>query len=288
MMNAMSDHKRTIAQGWTLALALCLPLSAYAQKKEFKYTVAPGASITVANHKGNIAVKPAAGRQVVVTGTPASDKVEIDASQAGNRVTVRSHAVGKPSGDEGKVDYEIQVPADAAIAIESGSGDIRLEGVRGGVSIDSEEGEIEVRGVNGGFVQIQSVNGGISLVNVSKARVQVTSPGGNIRMENVSGASVSAKSTSGKITYAGDFGGAGNYLLTNHSGDIEVTMPTTASVDLRARSLNGSVENDFPLQKPAHPAFEAKEGKALLGTSNSASSAVELRSFSGKIRVKKQ
>ena len=65
-------------------------------------------------------------------------------------------------------------------------------------------------------------------------------------------------------------------------------MPTTASVDLTARSMRGSVENDFPLQKPAHSAFQSEEGKAVAGTSNSAASSVELRSFSGRIRVKKK
>ncbi len=287
-MNASLKARKAVKVCGAGAAVLLLTVFTHAQQKEFKYNAAPGTTVSIVNQRGAITVRPASGRQVVVTARPASDKVEIDAGQSGNRITLRTHLVSKVSGDEAKVDYEVQLPTDAGISIESGSGDIRVEGGRGGVAVDSEEGTIEVRGVNGGFVQIQSVNGPVVLGNVQKARVQVTSTGGNIRLDNVSGPNVTAKSTSGNITFAGDCAGGGAYLLTNHSGDIEVTMPVSASVDLNARSIKGSVENDFPLQKPAHTAFAAKEGKTIAGTANSASASVELRSFSGKIRVKKQ
>jgi len=273
----------------TLGLALLAsPLLLQAEKKEFKYQVAAGATVSVVNQKGTITVKPAPGRQLIISGNPASDKVEVDAGQSGNRVTVRTHSVAKTSGEDGRVDYDIQLPADSSITIESGSGDVRVENIRGNVTVDSEEGQIEIRGVSGGFVQVQSVNGGVVLNNLQKCRVQATSTGGNIQLSGVSGPSVTAKSTTGTITYVGDFGGGGSYLLTNHSGDISVSLPTTASVDLTARSIQGTVENDFPLQKPAHAAFAVKEGKSIAGISNAGSSSVELRSFSGKIRVKKQ
>jgi len=99
---------------------------------------------------------------------------------------------------------------------------------------------------------------------------------------------VTASTTSGKIVYRGDFSGGGDYAFTNHSGDIEVTLPAEASVDISAVSVSGAVDNDFPFQPTAHAPFPITQGKSLVGTSNSGSSSVRLRSFSGKIRVKKQ
>jgi hypothetical protein len=52
--------------------------------------------------------------------------------------------------------------------------------------------------------------------------------------------------------------------------------------------VSGSVENDFPLQKKVHSSFVPQPGRSFIGTANSASSSVELRTFSGTIRVKKQ
>jgi len=293
LMNAMKPAVNQKTEFNQVRLVLCavlltLPLVALAEKKEFKYSAGAGTAVSIINKRGTITVKPAGGRQVIISANPASDKVEVDAGQSGTRITARSHSMSKTSGEEGKVDYEVQLPADTSIAIDSGSGDIRIENVRGNVTVESEEGQVDIHGVTGGFVQVQSVNGGITLSNVQKGRVQLTSTGGNLQLTGVSGTNVSAKSTTGSITFNGDFAGGGDYLLTNHSGDISVTLPANASVDLTARSIQGSVENDFPLQKPVHTSFQLKEGKAIAGTSNSGASSVELRSFSGKIRVKKQ
>jgi len=118
--------------------------------------------------------------------------------------------------------------------------------------------------------------------------VQVTSSGGAVQLSNVTGPKVTISTTSGNISYQGDFSGGGSYLFTTHSGAIDVTLPATASVDLTARSVKGSVENDFPLQIKPHMTFVPSDGRSFAGTSNSGSSSVELQSFSGRIRVKKQ
>jgi DUF4097 and DUF4098 domain-containing protein YvlB len=116
----------------------------------------------------------------------------------------------------------------------------------------------------------------------------VTANSGTVQLENVTGPKVNVGTTSGNITYKGDCSGVGDYVLITHSGNIDLTLPQTASVDLSARSVKGSVENDFPLQKKSHTTFVPRAGSSFAGTSNSGSSSVELQSFSGKIRVKKQ
>lgn len=285
----MSEIARTARAAAIAALALlAAPVLSHAEKKEFKYTVTAGATVAIVNQLGNVTVRAAAGRQVVIQASPASDRVEVDTAQSGNRIIARTHMLQKAAGDEARVDYDVQLPADANISVDSGSGEVRIENMRGSVTVVSEEGQVHVNGAAGGFVQVQSVNSGITLNNVQKSRVQATSTGGAIILNAVAGPSVTAKSTSGAITFTGDFAGGGNYAFSNHSGDINVTMPTSASVDLTARSVNGAVENDFPLQKAAHAAFQMKEGKSLAGVSNSGASSVELKSFSGRIRVKKQ
>ncbi len=290
-MKARTDRKQNgMVQlaAWAAVAALVFAVPAQAEKKEFKYTVAAGGTVSIVNQKGGITVKPGAGRQVIVSANPASDKVEVDAGQTGNRISVRTNLLNKAAGDDVRVDYEVQVPADVNVSIDSGSGDLKVENVRANVIVNAEDGQVDVRGISGGFVQVQSVNAAVTVSNVQKSRVQVASTGGNIQLNGVSGPNVTAKSTTGSITFTGDFGGGGNYLLTNHSGDIGISLPVTASVDLTARSIQGSVENDFPLQKPARASFPLKEGKAIAGISNGGASSVELRSFSGKIRVKKQ
>ena len=75
--------------------------------------------------------------------------------------------------------------------------------------------------------------------------------------------------------------------MTSHTGDIEATAPSYASIDVTARSEQGKVENDFPLQ-PEHTSFATQAGSAFAGTVGKAASSVRLFSFSGKIHLKKR
>ncbi len=269
-----------------IALATVLIASAGAQqRKDFRFNAGPDSSITVVNQRGNITFKAGNGRQVIIAASLSNPQIEVDAKQTGNRIDVRTHALQKSA--DSRVDYEITVPADIAVRIDSGNGDMRLEGIRGSADISNDAGTVDVRS-GSGSIQVQTVGAPINLQDVRQARVQLASTSGAISMTNVGGPSVTAKSTTGAITYTGDFAGGGTYSFTNHSADIGVTLPANASVELTARSIKGAVENDFPFQKKEHTAFAQTDGRSLAGTAGSGASSVELRSFSGKIRVKKQ
>lgn len=274
------------------AAALCLlalsNLAAAETRKEFRYTVGHGATISVANMNGKVTVRQGSGRQVSVTAAMNSEKVEIMSRQNGSRIDNRTHFLQKTGGEEGRVNYEITAPADVNLNIESASGEINIEGINGSITVETESAVVNIKNGGGGIVQVQSVNGNVLLSDLKMTRVQVVSTGGGIELTNVTGPRVSARSTSGAIRFRGDCGGGGSYTLANHSGDIDLMLPANASIDLQARSVKGSLENDFPFQKNANPSFPVAEGRAFAGTSNNGSSSVELRSFSGKIRVKKQ
>ena len=133
------------------------------------------------------------------------------------------------------------------------------------------------------------VSGPITLANLKDGFVEATSVGGPVTLNNVCGKNVSVEHhRRARSRYTGDFAGGGQYSISSHSGTIDVTMPASASVDVSARSVSGSVENNFPLNPPAHPTRALAMGNSLAGTSNAGASSVHLRTFSGKIRVKKQ
>jgi len=99
---------------------------------------------------------------------------------------------------------------------------------------------------------------------------------------------VQVTTTQGGIRYNGEFGSNGEYSLISHSGNIDVALPEGASVDMMAESVQGSADNDFPLQRKQHSSSLPHKGRSFSGTSHSGSSSVQLSSFSGKIRVKKR
>jgi DUF4097 and DUF4098 domain-containing protein YvlB len=275
--------------GAVTAALLLFPLLAFSEpvKKEFRYTVAQGASLTVVNLNGPVTVRGVSSRQIVVQATIHSGKVEVDSSQQGNRVEVWSHFTDQTTAAERRVDYEITVPVSTNVNVRAAGGPIRVERLRSEVVLEGDEAQIEVQDVSAGHVHARTLNGAISLTNISGTEVEVRSASGDIRLSRVSATSVKVTGTKGNIYYDGEFGLGGVYALYNHSGNIEVALPETASVDLMARSQQGSVQNEVPMRPRPRTAFNARAGSTFVGTSHSGSSSVQLQTFSGTIRVKK-
>jgi DUF4097 and DUF4098 domain-containing protein YvlB len=272
-------------------IVVLLPVAAAVaadNRKEFKYPTGPGTSITVVNEFGPVTLKPVAGRQALIIATIHSDKVEVVCSQTGNRIEARTHFLQKANDDEGRVEYEIAVPAGVAVVVRAATGPIEAEKLQGDVTLKGDAARVIARDLNNSHVHIQTVGGPIELNNVSGGHVEVISTDGAVRLNAVSGPKVSVNTASGDITYEGDLGSGGEYSFSNHSGNIELTLPATASMDLMARSITGSVQNEFPLERKSRPGLSLMDGRSSVGTSNAGASSVQLRSFSGKIRVKKR
>ena len=256
-------------------------------RKEFHYPVGAKASVTVTNPYGPIFVKPASGNEVVVSAVLHSDKVEVDQSQAGDRVDILSHLLPGADAQSGRVDYEIQVPSDASITLHTSTGPLRAEKLQGDVNMEGTTAVVEVREVSNAHVHVRTMEGPVTLTNVHDAHVEITSVSGPVVLNDVTGRFVQVNSTSGGIRYDGDFGSGGEYVLTSHTGDIDAVAPAYASIDVTARSVKGQVLNDFPLQ-PKHTPFTVKVGTAFAGIGGKAASSVRLLSFSGKIHFRKR
>ncbi|MBZ5574478.1 MAG: DUF4097 domain-containing protein [Acidobacteriia bacterium] len=281
-------HKNVCATRFALALFLATTVLAAAEvRKEYRFQVRRHASISVVNQYGPISVKPTNGNQVVVNAVFYSDKVEVDSSQGGNHVSVVSHLLPGADADTGRVEYEVFVPADANVTMHSTTGVLHAERLHGDVILEGNTASVDVRDMSEGHVHVKTLNGPVSLTNVSDGHVEITSVSGDVVLNAVNGPLVYVNSTSGKIRYDGDFGEGGEYSLMTHTGDIEATAPSYASIDVVARSTQGKVENDFPLH-PTHSSFVVKAGSAFAGTMGKAASSVKLFSFSGKIHLKKR
>jgi DUF4097 and DUF4098 domain-containing protein YvlB len=259
-------------------------------KKELRFPVGPRAGISVINPYGSISVKPSTNSTIIVTAILHSDRVEIDNTQNGNRVDIQSHLLPGADAESGRVDYEILVPADASVTLHSSTGSMHAEKLHGDVSLEGPEANVDVRDISDAHVHVKTMNGTVNLDNIQNGHVEVDSLSGEVTLNSVNGALVQVVSTSGRINYIGDFGNSGEYRLTSHSGDIEATIPEWTSADVSARSVRGEVHDDIPLQPKTHTSFPLDKGRAFAGTVGrvAVSSTVVLRTFSGKIQLRKR
>jgi len=276
----------------TLLAGGALFANAADSRNEARLDVAPGGTLNVIDNYGSVTLRSGAGKQVIVTAVLHSPKVETDQTVTADkrRVEVVAHPVGdqKPSPDETRVDYEITVPSGIAVSVTTATAPISADGLSGDLSFSSDTGQITVRNIARSHVHVRGVTAPVNLTNINLGHVEVTSSGGAVEMVDVAGPKVYVGTTSGNISYRGDCSGAGEYNFTTHSGAIDVVLPEAASFDLSARSVSGSVQNDFPLTQKTHTSFVPQAGRSFAGTSHSGSSSVDLQSFSGRIRVKKQ
>jgi DUF4097 and DUF4098 domain-containing protein YvlB len=287
--------RRALLAAVAAALTACLyllPAQAAETRKEARFDIAPGGTVNIISGGGSVALHSGSARQVLATYTVHSDKIEVDQNTSADRqrIELRTHALPgqQPTADEARVDYDVTVPAGVSVNVSTTSAPITAEGLSGDIGLSSETGQITIASALKSHVRVRSMTAPVSLKDVTISRVDIQSAGGAVQLSNVTGQRISVGTTSGNIEYRGDCSGGGDYIFTTHSGAIDVTLPPTASVDLSARSTNGTVENAFPLQDKPHNSFVPRQGRSFAGTSNSGSSSVELQSFSGKIRVKKQ
>jgi DUF4097 and DUF4098 domain-containing protein YvlB len=283
----MERMQRTIVAG--LVLATCLASVAIAEsRKEYRFNVGPQANISVDTQYGPISVRPGSANQVVITATTKSDKVEVDSLQNGNRVEVGSRLRPGADSQSGRVDYEVSVPPDATVRLRSATGRITADGLQGDVTLEGADAQVEARNLSRGHLVVQTMRGPITLNNVHNGHVEITSISGDVHLNSVTAQMVKVESTSGKILYSGDFGSGGDYRFSTHTGDIEALVPPSASAEFSAQSLQGQVQNDFPLQPKQHARVPLDATRAFFGTAGKAASAVVMRSFSGKIRLKQR
>jgi len=130
---------------------------------------------------------------------------------------------------------------------------------------------------------VKTLSGSITLTDIRNSNLDIHSVRGNVDLHSVTGPSVEVNSGAGRITYDGDPGRIGEYLLTSHSGDLEVSIPAGAWVEIKARSIKSQSDPGFPNVGSAPTIGEVN----LMGKPGKIGSRFELRSFSGKIHLKR-
>ncbi len=278
----------------TAAIALLLPFAAPASAHKIeKHYAVTGRPIITLNSKtaGRVDIKSWKNAEVVIIGNHKSDKIEVDAEQAQNRIDITTHILDKTAKPEDlDASYELTIPEESELEIRTDSSVIQVERVFGDLTFDSIGGNINLKDT-AGHVDIRTVGGSVVCVQCS-GRLTVRSVSGNIQVTQPQLSFVRIATTSGNILFDGAFLTHGSYTLKNGSGWIEVCFSGTDSFDLQAQTVSGSVDNQAEAYiKPDSHGFHGSTSrfvKGFIGSVNSGLAKVDLSSFSGIIRIRKR
>ena len=224
-----------------------LALTAVSQErqasKSSSYAVGPGAVVSITNNYGPVSVKPSGSSQVVVETVSHSDSIRVVNEQHGDRIELRSTS-SRPGTN--LVDYTVLVPAAVFVSVRSSDGSLRVQGLSGDVVLEAASGSVEVTNISDAHLHVKTLSGPISLTDISNSHLDIHSVSGDVDLHNVAGPSVDVNSGSGRITYDGDPGRIGEYLLSSHSGSEPAISEEDESVRvLEVSAVGRERDEDF-------------------------------------------
>jgi DUF4097 and DUF4098 domain-containing protein YvlB len=159
---------------------------------------------------------------------------------------------------------------------ETGSGDIDIERVKGNVHAKTGSGSIRANDIAGGF-EADSGSGHITLQQTAPGSVRVDTGSGGMELHGVRG-SLEAKAGSGTIRADGSPTGAWN--VHTGSGTVHLRLPSDAAFDLEAHTSSGSVSVEQP-----HTVQGSIGRKEIRGRVGGGGVPVEVETGSGDIQI---
>jgi len=270
------------------AACLLIPLAARAERLERYFPASDDTVVEVRNLNGQVTLQSWDRPQVKVVALRRSLAVETHFEQTANRIHIHTHLLQSSApASERVVDYEIWAPAGARLQVNLETGTLRVENFTNELTVETVAAAVYLRNLTG-HTAVKTLNGSVTAERCA-GRLEATSISGSLRFLETASDRLIATTTSGDILYQGDFRPGGSYDFVNHEGLIELLVPTTASFELDARSVQGQVENDFPLKPRAHGRVPKRSAlSSLFGTVHRGEAMVRATSFSGTIRLRKQ
>lgn len=196
---------------------------------------------------------------------------------------------------------ELRVPRNANLWIKTGSADIDVAGVGGGLDLNIIGGSIRVNGKPRELI-VESMDGSVTFTGFSDfARLKTATGnlvleggGEDLTLTTVSGtiqatngertiARARFETVTGPITFVGTLTRGSNLRFDTHSGAIDVRVPAGSAFEVDAQTVTGAIENRWSSARP----IAGREGRGMeLGISSGMGSArVQVRSFKGNVRL---
>ncbi|HEY7790739.1 MAG TPA: DUF4097 family beta strand repeat-containing protein [Vicinamibacterales bacterium] len=250
----------SVVSALAAALLLAVPAAARADNTERVDRTIPfqnGGTLQLKTFSGRVTISATDQPQVVIHavrhGTQAQlDAIKLDIQESGSRIIIDANKKTGTSwfwrhNDVVETEFDIQVPANTDLAIETFSSPVDVTGVAGAETVKGFSSPITLAGVTGP-VEAHTFSGDITVR--------------------------SSKWTSGQPLDAATF-----------SGDITLEVPATTQADVEFKTFSGDMHSDIPLvfEEQRHGTMRAQFKS---GGGHGSESDFHLHTFSGDVRIK--
>ena len=277
------------------------PLEAQ-EKTTQRYSVTPTASIRVFGDVGSLRIIGWDRDSVVVTATlPAGTRMDASrGGEPGRPSPGMKIFVEVPRAPAPDARLELRVPARARVWAKSGSADVEVTGLTGGLDVHIVGGSVRVA-CSPAELQVESMDGSVTIegspawLRAKTATGDIVLRGGSedAALSTVSGAMRIGDgrfergkftSVTGSIVFAGDLARGATLDFDTHGGPIELRLPSKLDAEFDIATVTGTIENTLTSRRP----IAGREGRGMeLGfTSGVGRGRVLVRSFKGSIHLR--
>ena len=225
------------------------------EKFEQVFQVSGPARLIVKNIRGSVDIQPGPEGTVQITAIKHTDSgdagsTEIELTQRSDGTVVA--ATHFPDGwwlwligsIPCRVDYVVKMPRNATLKVRGVSNRAYIDGLSGDFDIHSVSGDITLQNL-GGAVLVNSVSGKISAKGLSGS-LKLTSVSGRADVASSKLDSIHAKTTSGDLDVQTSLQN-GPYSFNSVSGNVDLTLPTSAHYSAQLHSVSGKINSTFPM-----------------------------------------
>ena len=278
---------------------LALPASAATPINDTRPLDARG-EVEVSNLKGSIEVRTWDRNEVRITGSLGDgvERLEIDGS--GSKLAVRVRYPRNSHNSEETV-LVLEIPRQASLEVDSVAASVDVQGIAGDeLDIDSVSGTVVAVGAPR-KAAIESVSGDLRL-NLNSRDVEVDSVSGKVSLRGRIGGAVEVETVSGDIdvdtrgerpsrlelsTVSGDasvrsgIADAGRFSFESVSGDLRLSLPATVSARVEASTFSGDI--DAPGANVVRKRYGP--GASLEHRYGNGDASIAIETFSGDVRL---
>jgi len=277
------------------------PLGAQ-QTTSQRYAVTPTASVRVFGDVAKLRIVGWDRDTVAVTATlPAGARMDAaHGGEAGRPAPGMKIYVEGARGPAPGSTLELRVPARARVWAKSGSADVEVTGVTGGLDVNIVGGSVRIV-CSPAELQVESMDGLVTIegspawLRAKTATGDIVLRGGSedAGLSTVSGAMrvgegrferAKLTSVTGPIVFAGDLARGATLDIDTHGGPIELRLAPPLDAEFDLATVTGAIDNTLTSRRP----IPGREGRGMeLGfTSGRGRARVLVRSFKGNIQLR--
>ena len=245
----------------------------------FEHALGPGGRVTILLASAELRIRGGASDQVIVRtpdGKPFPARLVLDPTDGGLTIREKKESFGLVFGLGRTVQLDIQLPAEAALELNTASGWVETDGLRGEQRYKTASGDVHLRAA-AGAIDLAAVSGEATVDLDGAATLAVRSVSGDVEVRGSRIEKLRVATTSGDIRIDSELSNRADHSIETLSGDVELL--TDGGIRVDAKTVSGDLRTDLPHRT------EGRMGSRALIVGDG-STRLAFRSVSGDLRIR--